>query len=232
VFCIFAAAATAADARQTADLIARNIVIGQAYATGKIVVAGFVEEDRRPWPQTLVVARLFPPVAQQPSDDFKRVHEQESPAAFGGGDTIDPAQDFFSAIDGVFTDRPVALYESRVTIAESISVIGWSGTLGVREVSYQQRGRPRPVSSRERDEIAAEKRKLPRNVECTTVPQWMDAARILLTATIASANTSIRLSSYQNPGCLGHLSTIYVLDVLTPGREPRRFEFRHYQGVL
>jgi hypothetical protein len=55
---------------------------------------------------------------------------------------------------------------------------------------------------------------------------------VLLTASLHSSNVTIRLSHYATPGCAGHLSDIYVLDVLAPGHEPRRFEFRHYQGVL
>jgi hypothetical protein len=225
-------AAASVEARQSADAIARDIVIGQAYRSGRIIVAGFVEEDARPWPQTLVVARLLPPLAQQPSADFVRRLDQDDPEAIAHSDVADAAPDFFAAMDGVHVDRPAALYGSRVTIAESVSVIGWSGTLGVRDISYQNRGQLRPVSSRERDEIAADKRKLPKGIACTTEPRWIDSAKILLTARITSSNTSIRLSSYQNPGCLGHLSTIYVLDVMTAGREPRRFEFRHHEGVL
>jgi hypothetical protein len=49
---------------------------------------------------------------------------------------------------------------------------------------------------------------------------------------VGKTGPAIRLSTYSNPGCLGHLSEVYVLDVIEPGREPRRFEFRHYAGVL
>lgn len=229
---ILVCASTVLESRQNDEAIARGIVIGQAYATGNIVVAGFVADNARPWPQSITLARLFPPGAQHPSADFVRPLPDEKPDAFSGASDVDPAQNVFASMDGVFEDRPIALYKSRVTIAESTGVIGWSGSLGVRDVSYQNRGQLRPVSSRERSEIAAQKRKLPKNVTCTTVPQWLDTAKILLTARVANSNTTIRLSSYDNPGCAGHLSTIYVLDVMTAGREPRRFEFRHYQGIL
>jgi hypothetical protein len=223
---------TTVEARQDAEAIARNIVIGQAYASGSIVVAGFVEDDARSWPQSITLARLFVSGGQHPSADFVRGLAQEHPESFSGGGEIDLEENVFAAIDHLFLDRPVALYQSRVTVAESTGVIGWSGMLGVRDVSSRNRGQLRPTTSRERDDIAAERRRLPKGIKCTTVPQWLDAAQILLTARIPSANAEIRLSSYQTPGCLGHLSTIYVLDVMTPGRESRRFEFRHYQGVL
>ena len=226
--------ATVVEARQREEEIARSIVIGQAYASGNIVVAGFIEDVDRLWPQTITLARLFAPAARHPSADFVRALKQESPNAFAGAANvdIDPAQDFFWGIDGVIDAHPTALYASRVTVAEKVAVIGWSGTMGVRDISYQNRGQLRPISPRERDEVAAAKQKLPKSIECTTEPQWIDSAKILLTARITNSNSTLRLSSYQNPGCLGHLSTIYVLDVTTSGREPRRFEFRYHQGVL
>jgi hypothetical protein len=223
---------TTADARQNEDAIARGIVIGQAYVSGSIVVAGFVEDTARSWPQSITLARLFVAGGQHPSADFVRALTEEHPESFSGGSEIDIEQNVFAAMDHIFHDRPVALYRSRVTIAESTGVFGWDGLMGVRDISHQNRGQLRPTTSRERDEIAAAKRKLPKGIKCTTVPQWLDAAKILLTTRIPSANAAIRLSSFQNPGCLGHLSTTYVLDVMTPGREPRRFEFRHDQGVL
>jgi len=233
LFCVLVCASTAVEARQSEEAIARGIVIGQAYVSGSVVVAGFFEDNARSWPQSITLARLFASGGQHPSADFVRVLSQEHPESFSGGGDIDVEQNVFAAIDHIFLDRPVALYRSRVTIAESTGVIGWSGTsLGVRDVSYQNRGQLRPTTPRERDEVAADKRKLPKDIKCTTVPQWIDAAKILLTATVSLTNATIRLSSYQDPGCLGHLSTIYVLDVMMPGREPRRFEFRHYQGVL
>jgi hypothetical protein len=225
-------AAATSDAQQREDAIARGIVIGQAYESGSIVVAGFVEDQGRSWPQSITLARLFASGGQYPSADFVRALAEEHPESFSGGADIDPSQNVFAAIDGVFVDRPVALYRSRVTIAESTGIVGWNAMLGVRDISYQNRGRLRSLSARERDQIAADKRKLPKDIECTTVPRWLDAATIALEARIGSSDATIRLSSYDNPGCLGHLSTIYVLDVMSAGREPRRFEFRHYQGVL
>jgi hypothetical protein len=224
--------ATTVEARQNEEAIARGIVIGQAYVSGSIVAAGFVEDTARSWPLSITLARLFASGGQHPNADFVRTLAEEHPESFSGGGDIDLEQNVFAAMDRIFFDRPVALYQSRVTIAESTGVVGWSGTLGVRDISYQNRGQLRPTTSRERAEVATEKRRLPRGLKCTTVPQWIDAATILLTARVLNSNAAIRLSSYQNPGCLGHLSTIYVLDVMTPGREPRRFEFRHHQGVL
>ena len=102
----------------------------------------------------------------------------------------------------------------------------------VVDISYRDAGTPRPLSDDERKQIATDKAALPKDFECTTEPRYLDSARIILTANIGKSAASIRLSSYLNPGCTGHLSEIYVLDVLSPAEPPRRFEFRHYHGVL
>ena len=112
--------ATEVEARQNEEAIARGIVIGQSYASGSIVVAGFVEDQARSWPQSITLARLFVSGGQHPSADLVRALSGEHPESFSGGAEIDPAQNVFAAIDRVFTDRPVALYKSRVTIAESM----------------------------------------------------------------------------------------------------------------
>jgi hypothetical protein len=228
---IMAIAALTLDARQTDADIAAAIVIGQAHASGHIVVAGFVDDAARRWPQTITVGRLIAPGAGNVGADFIRLLAREHPDSFAAGERIDPEHNLFAAADGVSGNRPLALYRSRVTIAESTRVFGWSGTLGLRDISYQNSGQLRPISSRERDEIERERRRQRRDVKCASTPQWIDTAKILLTASIASSRTTIRLSSYRNPGCLNQPSTIYVLDTMTAGRQPQRFEFRHYHGL-
>ena len=99
-------------------------------------------------------------------------------------------------------------------------------------ISFSERGQLRATNAPERAEIEASRKSSPKESECSTVPQFLDAAKVLLTATLAQSNITIRLSSYMTPGCAGHLSEIYVLDVIAPGRDPRRFEFRHYHGVI
>jgi hypothetical protein len=94
------------EARQSADAIARDIVIGQAYRSGRIIVAGFVEEDARPWPQTLVVARLLPPLAQQPSADFVRRLDQDDPEAIAHSDVADASPPWMVCMS---IDRPLSM---------------------------------------------------------------------------------------------------------------------------
>ena len=42
----------------------------------------------------------------------------------------------------------------------------------------------------------------------------------------------MRISTYENPGCAGHLATIYVLDILNRGVVLDTLLLSQYQGVL
>jgi hypothetical protein len=221
--------------QQSEEDVAANIVIGQAYRTGNIIVGGFIEDRERRWPQRLSLVPITPAGAQIRNAAFA------NPLPFDRIDETPELQPEVNIdIDSVFstqdrasdTDVPLAVYKSASPLAQSTSIIGWSNTLALSSVSIKDRGRARPVSAGEREEIAHEKQALPKDVECTTEPQWLDSAKIIVTAAISGSAMTIRVSQYQTPGCLGHLSMIYVLDVMTPGREPKRFEFRHYQGIL
>jgi hypothetical protein len=49
--------------------------------------------------------------------------------------------------------------------------------------------------------------------DCTTTPAFIDSATRLFQGNFDNRLT-VRLSAYKTPGCNGHLSTIYLLDVL------------------
>jgi hypothetical protein len=223
-----------AGSHQSEEDIAANIVIGQAYRTGNIIVGGFMEDRERRWPQRLSLVAITQAGAQVRSAGFSH------PLSVDRTEEIPELRPEANSDSSVFStqdraavmDVPLAVYKSASRVPQGTSIIGWSDTLSLRSVSTTDSGRARPVSAGEREEIAREKQALPKNVECTTDPQWLDSAKIIFTAAISGSAMTIRVSQYQTPGCLGHLSMIYVLDVMTPGGEPKRFEFRHYQGIL
>ena len=229
-------AAGAVDARQTAEEIARSLVVGQAYVSGNVYVAGFVEDEPRPWPRRIVGVPLDVDRTRRITADFYRIVAQDSEEQYyfpqRESDTFEA--DVFATIDrAAITDRNLARYRARAPSDKSVSFFGWDDRLMVTDVSFRDHGKSRPATARERDEIAADRKKsIPKDFECTTVPQFLDDAKIILTAHIANTKMSIRLSKYSTPGCAGHLADIYVLDVIEPGSDPRRFEFLHYQGVL
>lgn len=229
-------AAGAVAARQTAEGIARSIVVGQAYPSGNVYVAGFIEDEPRPWPGRLVGVPLNPDRAERITADFFRIVAQDSEEHYyfaqREADTFE--DDVFATIDrAAITDRNLARYRAPVPSDRAVSFFGWDDRVELVDVSHRSRGQARPATVREREEIAADRMKsIPKDFECTTVPQFLDDAKIILTAKVANTKLSIRLSKYSTPGCAGHLADIYVLDVIEPGRDPRRFEFLHYQGVL
>ena len=224
------------DARQSPEAIARAIVIGQAYVSKNVYVAGFVEDEKRAWPPRIQARALKDADAVLITADFFRTVTQDSeeqyyfPQRERTGD--EPVTDLFSTMDrAALEDRNLARYRAAVEIAESRSIFGWDDRLSLDDVSDRDSGKPRPMTAAERREVDADKKSRP-TADCSTEPQFLDSAKVLLTARVAKTSHTIRLSTYATPGCAGHLSEIYVLDVLTPGQEPRRFEFRHYQGVL
>jgi hypothetical protein len=229
-------APVAAQGPRTADDIARAIVIGQAYISGNVYVAGFVDDESRSWPRRIEGVPLTEGRAERIAADFFRTVVQDSEEHYTfpqrEGDATEFADDIFSTMDRMaLQDRNLARYRAPTPVDRSVAFLGWDRSLPVVDVSYRGGGQSRPVTDAERAEIAAARRQPPKDIECTTEPQYLDSAKIILTAHLANCSMSIRLSKYMNPGCAGHLSEIYVLDVISP-EASRRFEFRHYHGVL
>lgn len=225
---------TVAGARQDPAAIARAIVIGQAYVSGNVYVGGFVEDERRAWPPAIDGVPLEEGRRERVAADFFRTVAQDSEEQYyfaqREGDPGD--KDLFITIDkAAIEDRNLARYRAPVAVDQSVSFLGWDRRLALADISYRDET-PRPLTPEEQKQVQADKLSVPKNVECSTEPRYLDSARIILTANIPKSSASIRLSSYLNPGCAGHLSEIYVLDVMSPGQPSRRFEFRHYHGVL
>jgi hypothetical protein len=227
---------------QTADEIAHAMVIGQAYTSGNIYVGGFgrpgAGDETREWPKRITVTALRTPNVLPLTAEFTRALAPDSEELFyfpqrEDGGSAGP-DDLFSTIDSMMvTDPNLSLYRALARPATPLAVFGWDDRLSIGGVSFRDAGQPRPTTQEERQEIAAEKKNPAlKEDECTTEPHFLDSATIILTARVGKTGPAIRLSTYSNPGCLGHLSEVYVLDVIEPGREPRRFEFRHYAGVL
>ena len=218
----------------TAEDIARNVIVGQAYPSGNVYVAGFIEDEPRPWPRRIVGVPLDGDRTGRVTADFFRIVAQDSEEQYyfpqREADTFE--DDVFATIDRMaIVDRNLARYRSSAPSDKSVSFFGWDDRLEL-VVSYSNRGQTRPTTEAERKQLAADRSMLPKETECTTVPQFLNDAKIILTADVANTKLSIRLSKYSTPGCAGHLADIYVLDVVEPGRDPRRFEFSHYQGLL
>ena len=235
-------AAVILNGRQSADDIARGIVIGQAYTSGNVYLGGFSHpgagDAQREWPKRVTVRALRTETSLPLAATFVRALPADSEELFTfpqreDGGSAGP-DDLFSTIDSMMvTDPNIAMYRSSVKIAKPLAVFGWDEAVPITDVSFRNTGALRPITNAERVEIAeAKKTATPKDLECTTEPQFLDSAKVMVNARVGNSKTTIRLSTYANPGCAGHLSEVYVLDVIEPGQPPRRFEFRHYAGVL
>jgi hypothetical protein len=228
-------AAARAQGLLSAEYVARALVIGQAYESGNVYVAGFVDDEPRPWPRQIEGVPLEESRHERIAAEFYRTVAQDSEEHYyfpqREGDLAD--KDLFTTIDkAAVEDRNLARYRAPVGVARSVSFLGLDTRFAFVDISYRDAGTLRPLSEQERKQVAAEKASTPAAADCSTEPRFFDSAKVVLTAKIAKSSLSIRLSSYLNPGCAGHLSEVYLLDVMSPGQPSRRFEFRHYHGVL
>ena len=219
----------------SAEEIARTVVIGQVYPSGNVYVAGFVDTEPRSWPRRIAGVPLNAGRAQRITADFFRIVAQDSEEHYWfpqrEADTFE--DDVFATIDrAAIEDRNLARYRAPAPFDKPVGFFGWGGRLELADVRHAATEQERPLTAAERKQVEADRNASPKDLECTTVPRFLDDAKVILTANVANTKLSLRLSKYSTPGCAGHLADIYVLDVLAPGEEPRRFEFRHYQGVL
>ncbi len=222
-----------------ADSLARALVIGQAYASGNVYVGGFVEDEPRPWPKRIRLWPLRVATNAVMTADFFRTVTQDSeehywfPQRETAGDSSDA--DVFATIDrAAISDRNLSRYRASVSLLQGFSMVGWDDRITlVDNETFVVQGPLRPLTAGERAAVDSEKKSAPTDAsQCSTVPQYLDSATVMWTARLAESQTRVRLSHYMTPGCAGHLSDIYVLDVIEPGQELRRYEFRHYQGLL
>ena len=139
--------------------------------------------------------------------------------------------DFFYAIlDHCEPNDGIAIFQIRPS-RYSYLVIGTDGTVSLSNPKVIERTK-RPLTSQEQQRVEKEKEAgKGSDVECTTVPAYLDSAVQIFQATIDEQAT-LRLSNYENPGCGGHLASIYVLDVLKNGVIFKSFSISQYQGAL
>jgi hypothetical protein len=94
----------------------------------------------------------------------------------------------------------------------------------------------RPLTPADRQEIVKQKgedkKAAAQYGECTSNPAYIDSATQISEIGLAQGDLRLRVSTYDNPGCGGHLSSIYILDVLQRNMPLRKFEVYRYQGAL
>ena len=242
-------------AAQSGDsTIGSDFFLGQAYPSGNVYIDGFLSEGSQPrqtFPTTLsllplpadnsafkgqiVQATLSQAVATSgyiPA--VEGMDDEHSPC--GSGDIKKKEKGFQYLSDDLFQSmfdycdsaNRVRIYRGTAS-RNSVMVLGFASVqlTDVRAASGQ-----RPLTAKERDEVRAQKARLARVTDCTTTPAFLDSAKRMLEATVVGRGLKVRLSSYETPGCLGHLVTIYLLDILRGDDVVQTLVMYRNRGVL
>lgn len=124
-------------------------------------------------------------------------------------------------------DGESAIYVAADKAEAALAIVAFAPSLAVEAVELSDGSEGRPLAPGEADEIKRKKKSGASILsDCTTVPGYLNEAVVLLKASIAETKSSIRISSYDDPGCMGYLETVYVLDVLEDGRHEEAYQLR------
>jgi hypothetical protein len=109
-------------------------------------------------------------------------------------------------------------------------IVAFEESLRPESADLLVKGKDRPISKEEEKKVLEfKKRDL---TDCTTVPQFIDSAKQLLSVELLNSEFDIRISYYSNAGCAGHLADIYVLDLIKNHKVESTFELDHYVGPI
>jgi hypothetical protein len=143
--------------------------------------------------------------------------------------------DFFRTnIDHCEPNDGVGVYRT-VRSNFSVMTIGIADNLSIVSYKIIPDKFPRPLTAFEKQEVDREKAEAAKDngkLECTTTPSYLDAASEIFEASMGEGNFTLRVSAYDNPGCAGHLTSTYILDVLRSGELLKKFVLSQYQGAL
>jgi hypothetical protein len=139
--------------------------------------------------------------------------------------------DFFVTIsDFCFFDEAIAHYKiDKPTSSAAYQVVAVSSDLGLEAIRHGMDGEKRPLSKEEGDHERAQSVNLE---DCTTKPGSRADAVVLWIARLKGSKQSLRISKYDDPGCAGHMSTIYLLDILEGDKAMVTAVAVRYFGVI
>jgi hypothetical protein len=109
-------------------------------------------------------------------------------------------------------------------------VFGVSNELPIENIKYLSK-KIRPVTKSETLSIAVKKIANDKNNKkwgCTGQPSYIDSAKEAVSFSISESPFSVKISNYSDPGCSGHLTDIYILDIFKMKKLTRTFiHYRH-----
>ena len=241
----------------TPNEIVKNLFIGEIYPSGHVYVQRVLEsKENISWPHDLNIFRMnvgvesaavikaewlkivfdeYPPAAEgmEGEGDFShgKICGWHYPAGVSGKKSTD---DYFATIaDYCVKDTELGLYQAKSSVNEAYKVVGGSGAVILGGADYSVQGLPRPLTKAEASGIEKEKAKLGKyESDCTTKPSFIDAAKQLSVIHVLNTPYTLRISEYSTPGCAGHLTEIYVIDVLEKNSLKHSISVARYLGLI
>jgi hypothetical protein len=198
---------------------------------GKKMKASFVKEMKDAPPENNVARYLYLPGAEGMDDghdscgigEIKKVEQYE----YLSGDY------FRTLVDHCEPNEGLGLY--RIDPSKySFLVLGIDPEIAVADLKLLS-GK-RPLTAADRQEIIKLKREDKKEAaelgECPTEPRYIDSATQIAEIGLAQGDLRLRVSTYEDPGCAGHLASIYILDLLRRNEVLRNIQVGRHQGAL
>jgi hypothetical protein len=141
--------------------------------------------------------------------------------------------DFFETVlDYCSMDDNVVHYRiSGAASAKAYAVLALAKGLELDSVDYPK-NRKRPLSAAEAAGLKRIKAAAKPDEDATTVPQYFDSAEVLLEGAIKGQPFRLRISTYQDAGAGGHLSHVYIADVVEKDHVVGTYVLTHYFGPI
>ena len=237
--------------------LASKIYIGMVYPSGNAYLKPFstIRKDQFMWSGSVLIHPL--PIENEykpPIDNnfnkavfIQKVENEYVPGLEGFDDvhnkycgwkyaklkseTDEYIPDFFKTVlDFCEYDQYVSQYKTDEKGLGPSHIVAFEDSLMPDSPNLSVKGKERPISKEEKKKLQElQKKDL---TDCTTVPHFIDSAKQLLSIEFFNSEFDIRISSYSNAGCSGHLTDIYVLDLLKDNKVLRTFEHDHYFGLI
>jgi len=238
-----------AQAPSNPGAIGESVFIGQTYPSGNTYVRSFLDTPTAVnWPKSIVLVTI-PGRASTILQSFEaefvsaKVRPSYIPGVEGMDDQHAPcgaefrekhdssimylSEDFFNAtFNYCDPNEGVAMYRTK-PVPFSVKVLAFLPEIRIVDPRFLIG--TRTATREEMQEVARLKAEPPRG--CTTTAAFIDSATRLFQANFDN-RLSVRLSAYKTPGCTGHLSTIYLLDVLRGQELLRTFQASQNHGPL
>ncbi|MBM4253439.1 MAG: hypothetical protein FJ146_15830 [Deltaproteobacteria bacterium] len=231
--------------------LAGKVFVGEAYPTGNAYLQAFavdgVDVQKEPplerWPQAVTLHCMSAQAcAEKEVGRAARAGKRQGylDQKLGGliPDRVKKFRsadsDYFDCVDqdACNTNVSVVRYEiAKPPNNVAYQVLAVAADLPIERLEYISGDAKRPASKvAVSGDLKSSKEPDPK--DCTTEPQSLADAKVILTAKFKDRKESLRLSKYVNPGCYGHLAQIYVLDVLDGSKVTGTYVAERWMGSI